>query len=226
MSAFAGRVVIVTGAAGALGRAVAETFAMRGARLALIDIVPIEGPHASYVCDLGDAAACVATVARIHDALGRIDALANVAGGFTMGEAVHETSDETWTHMLSLNAGTVLNMTRATVPHLLRAGRGAIVNVAARAGLRGSAHMAAYAASKSVVIRLTEALADELKGKGINVNCVLPSIIDTVRNRADMPRADPTKWVTPNDLAAVIAFLASDDARAIHGAAIPVEGLS
>lgn len=226
MSAFDGRVVIVTGAAGALGRAVADTFAQRGARLALIDIVAIEGPHASYVCDLGNAAACVATVARIHDTFGRIDALANVAGGFTMGEAVHETSDETWTHMLGLNAATVLNMARATVPHLLRAGRGAIVNVAARAGLRGSAHMAAYSASKSVVIRLTEALADELKGKGINVNCVLPSIIDTARNRADMPKADPAKWVTPQDLAAVIAFLASDDARAIHGAAIPVEGLS
>lgn len=226
MSDFASRVVVVTGAAGALGRAVAAEFARRGARLALIDIVSIAGPHGSWVCDLGDAAACSETVARIRERLGRIDALANVAGGFTMGEAVHETTDATWRHMLELNAGTVLNMARAVVPHMLAAGAGRIVNVAARAGLRGTARMAAYAASKSVVIRLTEALADELKGKGINVNCVLPSIIDTERNRADMPDADPAKWVAPADLARVIAFLASDDARAIHGAALPVEGLS
>jgi NAD(P)-dependent dehydrogenase (short-subunit alcohol dehydrogenase family) len=128
--------------------------------------------------------------------------------------------------MMDLNAGTVLNMARAVVPHMLETGGGRIVNVAARAGLRGTARMGAYAASKSVVIRLTEALAEELKGKGINVNCVLPSIIDTERNRADMPDADPAKWVAPADLARVIAFLASDDARAIHGAALPVEGLS
>jgi NAD(P)-dependent dehydrogenase (short-subunit alcohol dehydrogenase family) len=158
--------------------------------------------------------------------VGAIDTLVNVAGGFTMGEAVHETSDATWQHMLDLNSRTVLNMARAVVPHLLAARRGHIVNVAARAGLRGSARMAAYAASKSVVIRLTEALADELKEQGVNVNCVLPSIIDTARNRADMPNADHSRWVRPADLAKVIAFLVSDDARAIHGAAIPVEGLS
>lgn len=226
MNDFQGRVAIVTGAAGVLGRAVAAEFARRGARLALIDIVAIDGPHTSHVCDLGDATACSATVRRIRETCGRIDALANVAGGFTMGEAVHETSDATWRHMMDLNAGTVLNMARAVVPHMLETGGGRIVNVAARAGLRGAARMGAYAASKSVVIRLTEALAEELKGKGINVNCVLPSIIDTERNRADMPGSDPAKWVAPADLARVIAFLASDDARAIHGAAVPVEGLS
>jgi NAD(P)-dependent dehydrogenase (short-subunit alcohol dehydrogenase family) len=221
-----GGVAIVTGAAGALGRAVVDELASRGTRLALLDIVPIDSAHASFVCDLGDAAACTATVARIRERVGAIDTLVNVAGGFTMGEAVHETSDATWQHMLDLNSRTVLNMARAVVPHLLAARRGHIVNVAARAGLRGSARMAAYAASKSVVIRLTEALADELKDAGINVNCVLPSIIDTARNRADMPNADHSRWVRPADLAKVIAFLVSDDARAIHGAAIPVEGLS
>jgi len=191
-----------------------------------MDIVPIEGPHESFVCDLGDADACRKTVDRIHAAFGRIDVTANVAGGFTMGETVHETTDATWRHMMDLNAGTVLNMARAVVPHMIAAGAGRIVNVAARAGLRGAGRMAAYSASKSVVIRLTEALADELKGKGINVTCVLPSIIDTERNRTDMPDADPSRWVAPADLARVIAFLASDDARAIHGAALPVDGLS
>src|SRR5262249_9953368 len=115
---------------------------------------------------------------------------------------------------------------RAVVPDMIRTKSGRIVNIGARAGLRGGARMAAYSASKSTVIRLTESLAEELKGQGVNVNCVLPSIIDTARNRADMPDADFSKWVRPADLARVIAFLASDDARAIHGAAIPVEALA
>ena len=156
----------------------------------------------------------------------RIDALANVAGGFTMGEAVHETTDATWKFMFDLNVHTMLNMVRATVPVMLAQHSGAIVNIGARAGLRGAGRMGAYCAAKSVVIRLTESLADELKGQGINVNCVLPSIIDTARNRSDMPDADFSRWVAPADLARTIAFLASDQAHAIHGAALPVEALS
>ena len=226
MSDFAGRVVVVTGAAGVLGRAVADEFARRGATLAPIDILKIDAKHASYVCDLSDAAAVQATVARILAEHRKIDALANIAGGFTMGEAVHETKDATWQFMFELNAKSVLNMARAVVPAMLAAKSGRIVNVGARAALRGGARMSAYSASKSAVIRLTESLADELKGRGINVNCVLPSIIDTARNRADMPDADFSKWVAPADLARVIAFLASDEARAIHGAAIPVEALA
>lgn len=222
-----GSVVIVTGAAGALGKSVAAEFTSRGATVAAVDVVAMPGSASSYPCDLMDAAACADIVARIRAAHGRIDALINVAGGFTMGESVYETSDATFESMLDINARTLLNITRAVVPVLLERGNGgAIVNVAARAGLRGSAGMGAYAASKSVVIRLTEALADELKSKGINVNCVMPSIIDTPRNRADMPDADYSRWVKPASLAKVIAFLASPDARDIHGAAIPVEGLS
>jgi NAD(P)-dependent dehydrogenase (short-subunit alcohol dehydrogenase family) len=139
---------------------------------------------------------------------------------------VHETSDEDLDFLLDLNARTVLHTSRAVVPAMLKAGGGKIVNVGAYSAQKGVAQMAAYVASKSAVIRLTESMAAELRDKNINVNCVLPTIIDTPENRAAMPKADPRRWVAPADLANVIAFLASDDARAIHGAALPVTGLS
>jgi NAD(P)-dependent dehydrogenase (short-subunit alcohol dehydrogenase family) len=226
MNDFSGKVVVVTGAAGVLGNAVAAEFAGRGATLVLVDVIAITGPHASFVCDLTNVSACTSLIADITRRFRRIDALANVAGGFTMGEAVHETTDATWKFMFDLNVHTMLNMVRATVPVMLAQHRGTIVNIGARAGLKGAGRMGAYCAAKSVVIRLTESLADELKGQGINVNCVLPSIIDTARNRSDMPDADFSRWVAPADLARSIAFLASDAARAIHGAALPVEALS
>ncbi len=223
---FDGKVVVITGAAGALGRAVAGEFAHRGATLALVDIVETQSPHLTLVGDLTDPEAAHTLAGTIRSKLGRIDVLANVAGGFSMGETVHETTEATWQYMFDLNVKTLLNMVRATVPMMLDAGSGKIVNVGARAGLKGAGRMGAYCASKSVVIRLTESLADELKGSGINVNCVLPSIIDTARNRQDMPDADHTLWVAPGDLARAIAFLASNAANAIHGAALPVEALS
>jgi NAD(P)-dependent dehydrogenase (short-subunit alcohol dehydrogenase family) len=223
---FDGRVVAITGAAGALGRAVADEFAHQGATLTLIDIVEISGPHFTVVGDLADPKAARDVVAKILAKFGHIDVVANIAGGFAMGETVAETTDKTWNFMFDLNVMTMLNMVRATVPMMLAQKRGKIVNIGARAGLRGVGRMGAYCASKAVVIRLTESLADELKGHGINVNCVLPSIIDTARNRQDMPDADYSKWVNPADLARAIAFLASDAANAIHGAAVPVEALS
>ena len=225
-SDFAGRVVVITGAAGALGRAVANEFAGRGATLALVDIIETTGPQLSWVGDLTDAAVAQKIVSDITRKLGRDDALANVAGGFTMGETVSATTDKTWNFMFDLNVKTMLNMVRATVPTMLAARGGKIVNIGARAGLKGAGRMGAYCASKAVVIRLTESLADELKGSGINVNCILPSIIDTARNRQDMPDADHALWVAPADLARAIAFLASDAAHAIHGVALPVEALS
>jgi NAD(P)-dependent dehydrogenase (short-subunit alcohol dehydrogenase family) len=225
MTDFNDRNIIVTGGAGVLGAAVAERFAAGGAKVAILDIVPVDGPHLSIECDLMDAGACQKAVARVRAELGDVTALANVAGGFVMGDRVHETTDKTWEFMLDLNARTVLNMVRATVPAMIDAGGGAIVSVAARAGLEGAANMGAYSASKGLVIRLTESLASELREQGINVNCVLPSIIDTPRNRTDMPDANFATWVAPADLADVIAFLASDAARAVHGAALPVVGL-
>ena len=226
MDDFRGKVVVVTGAAGALGTAVVNEFASRGAKLALVDIIAIASPHLSLVGDLTDAKAAQTIVTDITRKLGRIDVLANVAGGFTMGETVHETTDATWKFMFELNVSTMLNMVRATVPAMLAANAGKIVNIGARAGLKGAGRMGAYCAAKSVVIRLTESLADELKRSGINVNCVLPSVIDTARNRQDMPDADHSLWVAPADLARAIAFLASDAAHAIHGVALPVEALS
>jgi NAD(P)-dependent dehydrogenase (short-subunit alcohol dehydrogenase family) len=143
-----------------------------------------------------------------------------------MGDDVHETADDAWERMLDLNVRTLLNACRAVVPHMLERGGGRIVNVGAFAAQKGQAGMGAYVASKSAVIRLTEAMAAELRERGVNVNCVLPTIIDTPANRESMPDADPAKWVAPKDLARVIAFLASDDAHAVHGAALPVTGLS
>jgi len=232
---FSNRVVMVTGAAGNLGRAVAEVFAMRGASLVLVDLreqalVDVFGaPNERRLlapANLLDQSQVNAIAQTAIERFGRIDVLCNLAGGFRMGEAVHETSDQTWNFLLDLNARTLLHVVRAVVPRMIAAGGGKIVNVGAAAAQKGVAQMGAYCASKSTVIRLTESMAAELREKNINVNCVLPTIIDTPENRAAMPDADPSRWVSPQDLASTIAFLASDAARAIHGAALPVSGLS
>ena len=143
-----------------------------------------------------------------------------------MGEAVHETTDDTWDLLFDINARTLVNVARVVVPHMIAQGGGKIVSVGAFAAQKGVAHMGAYCASKSSVIRLTEAMSEEVKEHNINVNCVLPTIIDTPDNRAAMPDADPSRWVSTQALADVIGFLASDASRAIHGAAIPITGLS
>jgi len=231
---FRGRNCLITGAAGNLGRAVAAAFASAGAALTLLDhddekLRSAHGPSGGQKvlvrADLRDADSIANAVKMSLDRFGRIDILCNIAGGFRMGQPVHETSDETWSAMLDLNAKSVINMARAVVPGMLAAAYGKIVNIAATAGLGGKENMGAYSASKSAVIRLTESMAAELRDKGINVNCILPSIIDTPQNRAAMPKADPHRWVTPEALAEVVLFLASERARAIHGAAIPVTGL-
>ena len=222
MSDLDGRNAVVTGASGVLGAAVAQALHDAGANVTGIDIVSADAPWPILIADLTDADA---TAEALRQA-GRVDILANVAGGFTMGDTVDGTSDDTWDFMFNLNARTVLNAVRAAVPDMRERGSGKIVNIGARAALRGTGAMGAYCASKSVVLRLTEALADELKASGVNVNCILPSIIDTPRNRSDMPGADFSKWVSPAEVAAVVLFLASDAANAVHGASIPVEGLS
>lgn len=228
-------VVLITGAAGSLGQAVAAAFAADGARLVLLDVsaealaARYPGESAQRLClavDLLDAAAVEAAVAKAAAQFGGIDALCNIAGGFDMGTPVHRTSAADWQKLQDLNVGTLLNTVRAVVPRLQVRGGGRIVNVAAGGALKGAALMGAYAASKSAVIRITESMAAELRGERINVNCVLPSVIDTPANRASMPKADPNKWVSPADLATVIRFLCSDGARAMHGAAVPVVGLS
>jgi len=227
---FTERTVMLTGAAGNLGRAVAAAFAAAGANLALLDLRrgSLQDSERQLVLetDLLDAQSVQAAVGKAAQRFGRIDVLCNIAGGFRMGPAVHETSDKDWNFLLDINARTMLNMTRAVVPVMLKAGGGKIVNIGAFAAQKGAAQMGAYVASKSAVIRLTETMAAELREKNINVNCVLPTIIDTPENRAAMPKVDPKRWVAPADLAQVIVFLSSDAARAIHGAALPVTGLS
>lgn len=227
---FAGQTVMITGASGNLGRAVAAEFGRRGASLVLVERArrDLQESEKTLIveADLLDAAAVERAVDQALQRFGRLHALCNLAGGFRMGPPVHETPERDWTFLLDLNARTVLNTARAVVPRMLEAGGGAIVNVGAYAAQRGAARMGAYTASKSATIRLTEAMSAELRERNINVNCVLPTILDTPENRSAMPEADPRRWVAPQDLARVIAFLASDAARAIHGAALPVTGLS
>jgi NAD(P)-dependent dehydrogenase (short-subunit alcohol dehydrogenase family) len=214
-------VVIVTGAAGHLGRAVARHFAARGARLLLVDVERLRLVGA----DQRDPLQAAAAVQQALPDWGRVDVLVNVAGGFQIGDVLNEADDAAWTRMHELNLRTTLNMCRAAVPAMLAGGRGgAVVNVGAYAALRAGARMAAYAASKAAVLRLTEALAAELRDDGVRVNCVLPTILDTPDNRAAMPQADASRWVAPDALAEVIGFLASDAARAVTGAALPVSG--
>jgi NAD(P)-dependent dehydrogenase (short-subunit alcohol dehydrogenase family) len=229
------RTVVVTGAAGNLGRAVAKAFAALGANLVLVDlkrealeaVYGVENAQRLFAAtNLLDQNQVNQSVAAAMQRFGRIDVLCNLAGGFRMGESVHDSTDQNWDFLFNLNNRTLLHTTRAIVPHMLQAGGGKIINVGAFAAQKGQAQMGLYTASKSVVIRLTESMAAELRTRNINVNCVLPTVLDTPENRAAMPDANPANWVTPEALADVIVFLASDAARAVHGAAIPVTGLS
>lgn len=235
---FTDKVVAITGAAGNLGRATTHAFHRACASVAVVDKergvvekafadeIP-ESDYCFYVAgDLTHEESVADVVEKIVARFGRIDVLANIAGGFKMGSPIHKTSLDTWEFMLQLNARSVFLTSRAVVPHMLDQGSGKIINVGARAALSGSAKMAPYVVSKSAVIRLTESMAQELKNHNINVNCILPGTIDTPRNRRDMPKTNFEKWVPPEALADVILFLASNAARAIHGASVPVYGRS
>ncbi|HEX5263063.1 MAG TPA: SDR family NAD(P)-dependent oxidoreductase [Phenylobacterium sp.] len=226
-----GRVYAITGAAGVLGSAVARKAAAEGARLALIDhakALPADcpsGPDVFVQCgvDLTDANQAGAAIDAAADRFGGLDVLLNIAGGFTWEK--HEGGDwHTWHRLFLMNVQTAANASRAAIPHLRRSTAGRIVSVGANGALKASIGMGAYAASKAGVHSLTQALSEELKADGVTVNAVLPSIIDTPTNRADMPKADFAAWVAPDDLAAVMLFLASEEARAVTGALIAVTG--
>ena len=222
-----GKVVLVTGALGALGRVVAEAAIARGARVVGVDHAPSQAPATQDRLefggvDLSDPAQAKKAIDAAATHFGRLDALVNIAGGFAF-ETVGDGDEKTWQRMYALNVLTALNTSRAALAHLAASSAGRIINVGAMGALQAGAGMGAYAASKAGVHRLTEALAAEWKGK-ITVNAVLPSIIDTEANRASMPKADFSKWVQPHELAEVILFLASDSASAVTGALIPVTG--
>lgn len=230
---FSSKQVVITGAAGSLGRAVADAFGDAGAQLALLDIredilQEIYGQRGAVLIavDLTDPGSVEAAVEKVVTQLGGIDVLANIAGGFTMGPRVHETELKDWDTMLDLNARSVFLTCRATLPHMLAHDGGKIVNIAARVAVAGKANMAPYSVSKTAVARLTESLAAEYRADNINVNCIMPGTIDTPANRRDMPDADFSNWVPPSALADVVLFLCSDAARAIHGACVPVYGMT
>lgn len=235
---FTDRVVMVAGAAGNLGQAVARAFLAAGARLSLADRaadrLPERFPELADAADHllfgGVDAADPASVQGWVDAtvarFGRVDVLANTVGGYRAGTPVHETPLETWDFMLSLNARTAFVLSRAVLPTMLQQGRGRIVHTAARAALAGSANHSAYSASKSALVRLVESMAAEYRHQGITVNCVLPGTIDTPDNRQAMPNADWSRWVPPAAIANAFLFLASDAAAHITGAALPVYGRS
>lgn len=224
-----GKVFITTGAFGALGGAVAACMTSHGARLALVGRRPalgMEHPAGALLytgVDLSRKDAAAEVVERVFKETGRIDGLVNLAGGFQWDKLEGSTL-ESWDAMFRINLLTAVTSCQAVLPYLLRNKSGSIVNVGAVGAIKAASGMGAYAASKAGVVKLTEALADELKDRGITVNAVLPSILDTPRNRADMPSADFTRWVSPMAVAEVIVFLVSDAARAISGAALPVAG--
>jgi 3-oxoacyl-[acyl-carrier protein] reductase len=222
-----GKVIVVTGASGALGKVVAEIALARGARVAGVDHAASQLPATGNRIELGgvdltDAAQAKKAIDAVAAHFGKIDALVNIAGGFAF-EPVAEGEAKTWQRMYALNVLTALNASRSAIPHLTASGTGRIVNVGAMGALQAGVGMGPYAASKAGVHRLTEAHAAEWKGK-ITVNAVLPSTIDTPANRASMPKADFAKWVTPQELADVILFLTSDAASAVTGALLPVSG--
>lgn len=220
------RVVAITGGYGALGRAVAEAAQARGLSVAVIGRTPPRAPNTDVFeingVDLTDPAQAKTAIDAVAAHFGHLDALLNIAGGFVWSPV--EGDGDEWDRMHALNLKTTLNASRAALPHLKASAEGRIVNIGAAGAVKAGHGMGAYAASKAGVHRLTEALAEELKSTSVTVNAVLPSIIDTAANRADMPDADPSKWVAPADLAAVILFLASPEARAVTGALIPVTG--
>ena len=220
------RSVIVTGGFGVLGHAVAEAFAAAGDKVARIDFAPqprtpITGALDVGGVDLTNADSTQAAIASVVAANGGIDVLVNVAGGFTW-ETLEGGDLASWSKMYEMNVLTAATITQFALPELKKSAAGRIVNIGAGGAVKAAMGMGAYAASKSGVHRLTEALAEELAGSSVTANAVLPTIIDTPTNRADMPDADFSSWVRPKAIARVILFLASEDAGAITGALIPV----
>ncbi len=229
---FADKIIVVTGAAGNVGSALATLLASQGARVAAVDMIedrlqavvsslPGSGHLALQDCDLTDFAATEALVAKVMSTFGRLDGIGTTVGGFAMAQLAAAGLDQ-WDAMFSLNVKTTWNIYRAAVPGMRQAGGGSLVGIGSAAGVRGSAQMAAYSATKSAVMRLTESLADELRGDRIRVNAVLPTTIDTPQNRAAMPGADTSRWVKPSEVAQAMAFLLSGAASGVTGALLQV----
>ncbi len=235
---FQDQVALIPGGTGALGRYVTKAFLEEGARAAVSYYVDEELPELegmlgdltssikAYKADVTSEVEVSSLVSRVLQDFGRVDILVNVVGGYMGGTPLSETSLKDWDFMMDLNLKSAFLCCREVVRHMRREGRGKIINVSSRTGLEGEAGHAPYSVSKAGVIRLTESLADEVKGEGINVNCIMPSIIDTPANRRAIPNANFDLWPKPWEVARIVLFLASNDANLINGAAIPVYGLS
>jgi NAD(P)-dependent dehydrogenase (short-subunit alcohol dehydrogenase family) len=221
--------IVVTGAFGALGAVVSAAIKSAGARVACVDFAPAsKAPPAITGCvliggvDLGSAATAATALGSAAQQLGGLDGIVNIAGGFRW-EKVAEGDIATWDFMFNVNVRTAVNAVRAALP-LMKSPGARIVNIGAAGAIKAGAGMGSYAASKAGVAKLTESLADELKDSGVTVNAILPSIIDTPANRADMPTAEFDRWVKPEQIADLIVFLLSDNSSAITGALIPITG--
>ena len=235
---FAGKAVLVTGGTGGLGRAASLAFLEEGATVAVtyrkqeeFDALrnaagAIAARLEGHQVDVTDEAAARQLIEKVVAQAGQLDALVNTVGGYAGGVKLWEMDTKVLDQMLALNLRSGYALSRAAVPVMLKQGRGAIVNVASKAAFDHSAGAAAYAASKAAAVALLDSLAAEVKGSGLRVNSILPSIIDTEPNRKAMPKADFSKWPKPEEIARVVLFLCSDDAKLIHGAAIPVYGNS
>jgi NAD(P)-dependent dehydrogenase (short-subunit alcohol dehydrogenase family) len=226
-----GKIVAVTGGFGQLGMAVVRAALDAGAQVAALDRAPSPADMAALASvlalgelDLAEPDVAVRSLDQVAARFGGMDALVNVAGAFRW-EELEKGSLDTWDLLYRVNLRSAVSVSRAALPHLIKRGGGRIVNIGAgAAAAKAGAGMGAYTASKAGVAKLTESLAEELKDRGITVNAVLPSTIDTPANRRDMPKADFSRWVTPRAIADVIVFLLSDQARAVTGALIPVSG--
>jgi NAD(P)-dependent dehydrogenase (short-subunit alcohol dehydrogenase family) len=233
---FAGQSVLVAGGTGALGRAVSLMFLQQGAQVAVTyrkqdefeELKQAAGEQGirlrGHMLDVTNELAVNQLVATILEQSGALDILVNTVGGYAGGTPVWETNSDVLEHMLSLNLRSGFMLARAAIPAMLNRQRGAIVNIAAKAAIDHAAGAGAYAASKAGALALLDSIAADVRGKGVRVNTILPSIIDTPANRSAMPKADFAKWPKPEEIARVVLFLCSDDARVIHGAAIPVYG--
>ena len=235
---FEGSVVLVAGGTGGLGRAVAQAFLVEGAKVVVTymtstgwealqsatsaNAARLEGNSV----DVTDEAAVRQLIEKIVAKHGRLDALVNTVGGYAGGLKLWEMDTKVFEKMMALNVRSGYALSRAAVRAMLKQGRGAIVNVASKAALDHAAGAAAYAASKAAALAMVDSLAADVKGTGVRVNSVLPSIIDTEANRKAMPKADFSKWPKPEEIARVILFLCSEEAKVIHGAAVPVYGES
>ena len=237
MKRLEGKAAIITGGTGGLGKAVMSELLSQGAYVLstylddreLEDLGEIRDGYKTKVAfgkaDVTKVSHVSNMALKAAEKFSRIDILVNVVGGFSQSH-ITETDEDAWDKMMDMNLKSAFLCSKSVIPHMMKQGRGSIVNIASRPALKGSPGLSAYGASKAGVLNLTQSLAEELKEHNINVNAVIPGTMDTPGNRRSMPDADFTKWVPPHDVAKVIAFLCSEDARAVSGAAIPVYGKS